>query len=68
MINLYWDSKKEGLSTLPDDVRDVMEYRISSSIPSILGKDGVEKVLEINLNEEELRLLQNSADELKKLA
>ena len=40
---------------------------ISLSIPSILGKDGVEKVLEINLNEEELRLLQNSADELKKL-
>ena len=60
MINLYWDSKKEGLSTLPDEVRDVMEYRISSY--SDLEENAV------LLNEEELRLLQNSADELKKLA
>ena len=38
---------------------------VSLSIPSILGKDGVEKVLEIKLNEVELNSLRNSANELK---
>lgn len=40
---------------------------VSLSIPSILGKDGVEKVLEIKLNEVELNSLRNSANELKKV-
>ena len=40
---------------------------ICLSIPSILGKDGVEKVLEIKLNEGELNNLRKSAEELKKL-
>ena len=40
---------------------------ICLSIPSILGKDGVEKVLEIKLNEGELNDLRKSAEELKKL-
>lgn len=40
---------------------------ICLSVPSILGKDGVEKVLEINLNEQELNALRRSSEELKNL-
>lgn len=36
------------------------------SIPSVVGKDGVEQVLEIKLNEQELEALKRSGEELKK--
>lgn len=36
------------------------------SIPSVVGKDGVEQVLEIKLNEQELEALKKSGEELKK--
>lgn len=35
-------------------------------VPVILGKDGMEKVIELNLNEEEKALLKTSADHVKK--
>ncbi len=40
---------------------------ISLSVPSILGKNGVEKVLEIKLNENELEALRKSGEEMKKM-
>jgi L-lactate dehydrogenase len=45
------------------------EYGIEDiciSVPSIVGKDGVTKVLQLNLNEEEKAALTHSAKELKK--
>lgn len=37
------------------------------SIPTVIGKNGAEQVLDINLNEEEKKLLKKSADELKEV-
>ena len=37
------------------------------SIPTVLGKNGAEQILEINFNEEEKRKLWHSAEELKKI-
>jgi malate dehydrogenase len=34
-------------------------------MPVILGKDGVEKVMELNLNDDEKALLNNSAEHVK---
>jgi malate dehydrogenase len=36
-------------------------------VPVKLGKDGVEEIIEIQLDEEEKKLLKNSADELREL-
>lgn len=47
------------------------EYGIEDvhlSIPSILGKNGIEKVLEIRLNDDELENLRKSASELKEIS
>ena len=44
------------------------EYGLSGlalSIPSVVGKNGIEKVLEIPLNEKEKNALLASADQLK---
>lgn len=37
------------------------------SIPTVLGNKGAEQILEINLSEEEMKLLRKSADELKEV-
>ena len=37
------------------------------SIPTVLGKNGAEQILEINFNEAEKRKLWHSAGELKKI-
>ena len=59
---------KDEQSVLPVSTVLHGEYGLEglcSSIPSIVGKNGVEKVLEIPLNEEEQRALQSSAEQLK---
>ena len=38
---------------------------LALSIPSVVGKNGIEKVLEIPLNEKEKNALLASADQLK---
>ena len=40
---------------------------VSLSMPSIVGKDGVETLVPIQLNEEELKSLQESAKKLKEV-
>jgi len=40
---------------------------IALSVPAILGKDGVEKIVPISLNEEEIKQLKNSAETLKNI-
>ncbi|MCH9021596.1 MAG: hypothetical protein IID32_02395, partial [Planctomycetes bacterium] len=47
------------------------EYNIGGyfvGVPVILGAHGVEKIIELQLNQEENQLLQNSVDHVKKLA
>ena len=44
------------------DIEDV-----SLSMPSIVGKDGIETLVPISLNDEELKQLQNSAKNLKEI-
>jgi L-lactate dehydrogenase len=44
------------------------EYGISdvaTNVPSIIGADGIERVLELELEPQELRFLQNSAEQVK---
>ena len=40
---------------------------ITIGVPVIIGRNGVEKIIEMDLNEEELNLFNNSADEVKKI-
>lgn len=40
---------------------------VSLSMPSIVGKDGIETLVPISLNDEELKQLQNSAENLKEI-
>ena len=45
------------------------EYGLSDlciGVPAVLGKNGIEKIVEINLNDEEKALLTESAEEVKK--
>ena len=47
------------------------EYNIGGffvGVPIILGANGVEKIIELQLNQEEKQLLQNSVDHVKKLS
>jgi L-lactate dehydrogenase len=44
------------------------EYGIDDvvvNVPSIVGADGVERVLELDLNEQELRFLRHSAEQVR---
>jgi malate dehydrogenase len=46
------------------------EYGLSNlhlGVPVVLGKNGIEKVIELQLNEEEMKLLKKSAMEVKQL-
>jgi L-lactate dehydrogenase len=46
------------------------EYGISdvaTNVPSIIGADGIERVLELELEPQELRFLQNSAEQVKNI-
>ncbi|TYB33637.1 MAG: malate dehydrogenase [Flexistipes sinusarabici] len=46
------------------------EYNVNNmylGVPAIIGGDGVEKVVELSLNEEEGKMLDNSVDAVKKL-
>ena len=57
-------------SMLPVSVELEGEYGLeglSISVPCIVGKDGVEKILEMPLNVQEHRELKNSAESLKKV-
>ena len=38
---------------------------VATNVPTIIGYDGVERVLEVDLDPQELRFLQNSADQVK---
>lgn len=53
------------LSVLVDGHYDL--HGIYMSLPAILGKNGVEQILDFNLNEEEQRHLINAADHLKSM-
>jgi len=47
------------------------EYGIEGvclALPTVVGSEGVEKIIEIELNEKELSDLKHSADTLKNLA
>lgn len=39
---------------------------VSMSVPCVLGKNGVEKIIELNLSDEEKGMMKNSAEVLKK--
>ena len=59
---------KDEHAVLPVSVELQGEYGLSGlalSIPSVVGKNGIEKVLEIPLNEKEKNALLASADQLK---
>ena len=59
---------KDEHAVLPVSVELQGEYGLSGlalSIPSVVGKTGIEKVLEIPLNEKEKNALLASADQLK---
>ncbi len=46
------------------------EYNVNDmylGVPAVIGGDGVEKVIELSLNEEESKMLDNSVDAVKKL-
>ena len=40
---------------------------VATNVPTIIGADGVEKVLELDLDPQELRFLQASAESVKKI-
>ena len=59
---------KDEHAVLPVSVELQGEYGLTGlalSIPSVIGKNGIEKVLEIPLNEKESANLQASAAQLK---
>ena len=59
---------KDEHAVLPVSVELQGEYGLAGlalSIPSVVGKNGIEKVLEIPLNEKEKNALLASADQLK---
>lgn len=61
---------KDEHAVLPVSVELQGEYGLSGlalSIPSVVGKCGIEKVLEIPLNGKEMTALQSSAEQLKKV-
>ncbi len=61
---------KDERAILPVSVELQGEYGLTDlalSIPSVIGKNGIEKVLEIPLSEEENARLLDSADQLKEI-
>ena len=61
---------KDEHAVLPVSVELQGEYGLSGlalGIPSVVGKCGIEKVLEIPLNGKEMTALQSSAEQLKKV-
>ena len=61
---------KNQHSMLPISTELEGEYKVDGvalSVPSILGSDGVEAVLELPLSKDEMRELYNSAETLKKI-
>jgi L-lactate dehydrogenase len=68
-VNTIVESILKGTSTIRT-VGSVMhgEYGIDDvvvNVPSIVGADGVERVLELDLNEQELRFLRHSAEQVR---
>ncbi len=60
---------KDQKRILPCSVRLEGEYGYNDlvlGVPAVLGKGGVEKVIELNLNDEEKALLDKSAQHVKK--
>ena len=43
------------------------EIDICIGVPVIIGKDGVEKIIELDLNEDEKKLFKKSADAIRKM-
>ena len=43
------------------------EKDICIGVPVIIGKDGVEKIIELDLNEDEKKLFKKSADAIRKM-
>ena len=59
---------RDSYTVAPVSVSLNGEYGLSGlclSIPTVIGRDGAEQILEINFSEEENRKLRESADELK---
>ena len=70
-VNTIVESILKGTSTIRT-VGTVLsgEYGISDvvvNVPSIVGADGVERILELELDEQELRFLRHSAEQVKKV-
>lgn len=42
-------------------------YNLHLGVPVILGRNGIEKIIELKLNEEEIQLVKNSARQVKEL-
>jgi len=45
----------------------IEKFRVCISMPVVIGKSGIEKIIDIPLNDEEQALLKSSADKLKKI-
>lgn len=52
------------VSALPDDCYGLKD--VCLSVPCIVGRSGVERILEVRLTEEELRLLERSAEAIRR--
>jgi len=61
---------KDSKKLIPASVLTKGEYGLSDvviGLPIILGKNGIEKIVEFNLNEEEKNLLSNCANHIREL-
>jgi len=61
---------KDSKKLIPTSVLTKGEYGLSDvviGLPIILGKNGIEKIVEFNLNEEEKNLLNNCANHIREL-
>jgi len=61
---------KDSKKLIPASVLTKGEYGLSDvviGLPIILGKNGIEKIVEFNLNEEEKNLLNNCANHIREL-
>ena len=55
-----------GTINIPEDYKSELN-NISLSMPAIIGKNGVETIVPIQLNEYEIAELKKSAETLKKI-
>ena len=67
LVNAIVNDTKELLpcSVLLEGEYDVQDICIG--VPVIIGKDGVEKIIELDLNDDEKKLFKKSADAIRKM-